>query len=509
MQKIVSTTQMREIDRVAIEEYGIPETILMENAGLESIKFLEEYGSLEGKRIGVFCGKGNNGGDGFVIARHLHLRGVDVALYLLAKQESLKGDAKLNMDIYLAIGGRMKVLLSDTDIKKHKIAIKHADLLVDAIIGTGINGELKGIYKTVVEKINEWKRFCLAIDIPTGLCSDKGAIYPLHVNADATIAFGHAKTGTMFHPAVESVGVQKAVNISFPTKVLDESPCDAFVVESSDVKTDLGVPTASAHKGNFGHAVIAGGSAGMGGAVYLASLSALKVGAGLSTAVVDKNLSSSFEIGSPEVMSFSLDGYGDAEKLLDFVKDKSSLLIGPGMGRAVEIKSFIRKLISSADVQIILDADGLNNIASNPSILQDAKSPVIITPHPGEMSRLSGLSTEQINGNRLKTAKKFSASYNCITVLKGARTVIATPAGTAFINVTGNSNLATGGSGDVLAGMIAGFIARGFEPVKASYLAVYIHGLASDIYTRESDCFSLTASKLIEFIPVAFSEISL
>lgn len=513
MLKIVSTSQIRDIDRIAINDYGIPETILMENAGLEAIRFLEEsYGSLNGRRVGVFCGKGNNGGDGFVIARHLLLMGVEVEVYLLADSGSLKGNAGLNMEIFRKIGGEVKECQTDAALGKLGVSIRHADILVDAILGIGITSELKGIYKTAVEKINKSEGFCFSVDIPTGLCSDRGAVFGLHVKADATVTFGFPKTGMVFHPAVESVGQMKAVNISFPLKLLEISPCDAYLLDGDWVSKRLSPPPPSAHKGAFGHAVITGGSPGMGGAVGLASLAALKVGAGLSTAAVSEELAGSFELGMPEVMSFPL-GKGaydpsEAQKLIQFADKKSALLIGPGMGRGGSRTDFIDRIVSSVEVPIVIDADGLYNVADKPDILKKAKSPIMVTPHPGEMARLTGSSVKEINENRLQTASEFSNKYNCIMVLKGARTVIAEPGGKAYVNPTGNPNLGSGGTGDVLSGMIAGFLAKGFEPAEAACIAVYLHGLAADIYTEENDPFSMSASNLLDYISVSISSLT-
>ena len=504
---------MREIDRKAIEDFGIPETILMENAGLESLHYLNEcLGSLDGKRIAVFCGKGNNGGDGFALARHLHISGRDCVVYLLASKEELKGDAKLNMEIYAKIGGRIKELKTDSDIKKHKIPILHADAYVDALLGTGINAPLTGIYKTIVEKMNEWRRFCLAIDIPTGLSSDAGAELGLHVKADATIALGFPATGMAFYPAAASVGKLKTVNISFPQQVLDESEFDAWLLDSDYIKGKLPARPPDAHKGHFGHAVVTGGSTGMGGAIGLAALAALKVGAGLVTAAVPKVLSQQFELTIPEVISFHLgDSLGNpdnAEAITSFCRDKSALLIGPGMKRGSILTDIVTEIVESVEVPIVLDADGINNLAPNKGALKKAKSPVVITPHPGEMAHLTGKSAKEINSDRLGTAREFSKEYNCITVLKGARTVIASPDGTAYINATGNANLASGGSGDVLSGMITGFISQSLSPVDAAIVGVYLHGLAADIYTETENQFSLSASDLLEYVPKAITKLT-
>ena len=504
---------MREIDRKAIKDFGIPETILMENAGLESLYYLNEcLGGLDGKRIAVFCGKGNNGGDGFVLARHLHISGTDCAVYLLASKKELKGDARLNMEIYANIGGTIKELKTGSDIRKHKVPILHADAFVDAILGTGINSPLKGVYKTVVEKMNDWKRFCLAIDIPTGLSSDAGAAIGLHVKADATIAFGFPATGMAFYPAAASAGKLKTVNISFPQQVLDESEFDAWLLDDDYIRAKLPSRPDDAHKGRFGHAVVTGGSTGMGGAIGLAAMAALKVGAGLVTAAVPKVLSHQFELGLKEVISFhlgdKLDNPQNAEALTEFCRDKSALLIGPGMGRGSVLTDIVTEVVESVKPPIVVDADGINNLAPNKDVLKKAKSPVVITPHPGEMARLTGKSAREINSDRLGTAREFSKEYNCITVLKGARTVVAAPDGTAYINTTGNANLASGGSGDVLSGMITGFISQSVAPVDAAAMAVYLHGLAADIYTKRENAFSMSASDLLDYLPKAISALT-
>ena len=510
--KIVSATQMREIDRLAISQYGVPELVLMENAGIQSMLFLDEcLGGLDGKRIGIFCGKGNNGGDGFVLARHLLARGLDPAVYLVARASELKGSAKTNMEAYAGMGGRIKEFLDETDLRKHKIAIRHADALVDAILGTGANAELAGMLKTAVEKINEWKRFCLSLDVPTGMSADKGAVYGLHVRADATITFGLPKIGLMFYPAAESVGRLKVADISFPPPLIESSPCEAFLIDAALVKSLLPKRPADAHKGNYGHAVVAGGSEGMGGAAGLAALSALKVGAGLSTAAVSAPLAMQFELGVMEVISLPLGATigdpGNAEKITAFAKDKSVILIGPGMGVGGGLAELVSRLVSTLNIPMIIDADGLNNIAGQKDILKSARGPVVVTPHPGEMARLTRKTAPEINADRLKAAKEFSAEFNCVTVLKGARTVIAGPDGTSYVNPTGNQNLASGGTGDVLGGMIAGFIAQGLSPIEASVVAVYVHGLAADLYTKRNDPFSLTASALINVLPSALAEV--
>lgn len=513
MIKIVSTAQMREIDRAAIEKHGIPELRLMENAGIQAMLYLEQLlGPLDRRRIGIFCGKGNNGGDGFVLARQLHARGYDPAVYLLAPRASLKESAKINMEAYATMGGRILECADESDLLKHESAIRHADALVDAILGTGFGGELKGIYKTAVEKINAWKQFCLALDIPSGLDADKGVVRPVYIHADATITFGLPKMGMMSYPAATAVGALHTANINFPEKLLNDSPFEAWLPDDAWARATLPRRPEQAHKGTYGHAVIAGGNEGMEGAAALAALAALKVGAGLSTAAVRLPLSRQFEMGTLEVMSLPLaerlDDPANADTILAFIKDKSVLLLGPGMGRGAGLESLAKKVVAGCNIPLIIDADGLNNIAPKKELLKRRTAPTIVTPHPGEMARLTGTTAGAVNADRLNCAKSFAKEFNCITVLKGARTVIAAPDGTAFINPTGNQNLASGGTGDVLGGMIAGFMAQGLTPLNAAALAVYLHGMAADNYTAAHDPYSLTASSLLAALPIAIGQIA-
>ena len=512
MIKIVSAAQMKEIDRSAIEQYGVPELALMENAGIQAMLRIEQLpGAPERPRIGIFCGKGNNGGDGFVLARHLHLRGYDPAVYLLAPRANLAGSAKINMEAYAAVGGRILECADESDLLRHETAIRHADVLVDAILGTGFGGELKGPYKMAVEKINGWKRCCLALDIPSGLDADKGIVHPLYVHADATITFGLPKVGMMSGTAATAVGTLHVANINFPEKLLADTPFEAWLPDDAWARATLPPRPAHAHKGTYGHAVIAGGNEGMEGAAALAALAALKVGAGLSTAAARLPLSRQFELGTLEVMGLPLaerlDDPANADTILAFIKDKSVLLLGPGMGRGPGLETLAAKITIGCNIPLIIDADGLNDIAPNKELLAKRNAPTIITPHPGEMARLIGITAGAVNADRLNCAKSFAKKYSCITVLKGARTVIAAPDGTAFINPTGNQNLASGGTGYVLGGMIAGFIAQGLTPLNAAALAVYLHGLAADNYTAEHDPYSLTASSLLAALPAAIRNI--
>ena len=513
MIKIVSTAQMREIDRAAIEQYGMPELVLMENAGIQAMLCLERLlGPLGRRRFGIFCGRGNNGGDGFVLARQLHVRGCGTAVYLLAPRAGLKGSAKTNMEAYAAMGGCILECADESGLLKHKTAIRHADALVDAILGTGLGGGLEGTYKAAVEIINGCKRFCLALDIPSGLDADKGIVHPLHVTADATVTFGLPKLGMMQYPGAAAAGALHIANINFPPKLIDDSPFEAWLPDEAWARATLPPRPADAHKGRYGHAVIAGGNEGMEGAAALAALAALKVGAGLSTAAVTLPLSRQFELGALEVMSLPLaerlDDPANADKILAFVKDKSVLLLGPGMGRGPALESLAAKVAAECNLPLIIDADGLNNIAPRKELLKRRTAPTVVTPHPGEMARLTGTTAGTVNADRLGCAKRFAKEFNCVTVLKGARTVIAAPDGTAFINPTGNQNLASGGTGDVLGGMIAGFIAQGLTPLNAAALAVYLHGLAADDYTAEHDPYSLTASSLLAALPAAIGRVA-
>lgn len=516
MIKALNAVQMREMDRRAINEMGVPGLVLMENAGLAVVKTIrEKIPEIRGSRVNVFAGKGNNGGDGFVVARHLMNAGVDVTVFLVAEKAEVKGDAKVNLDAFIAMGGRVKEFLIERHIKNFKLKFTHTTVVVDALLGTGATSAPKGFYGKVIEVMNGMGRLKVAVDIPSGVLSDSGIAPGVCFKADVTVTFGAPKVGMLIHPARSFVGELIVADISIPAKVLNESPCVAQVPETRDIRAMLPKRPADAHKGIFGHLLLACGSTGMGGAGALAALSALRAGTGLVTLSAPSGVATAYETGAMEAIGLPLpqtQSGGIAEeafdKFMSAVEGKSAVLIGPGLGQDPSTGRFVRKVVAQIEKPLVLDADGLNLIKDDAGVLKNRKAPTIITPHPGEMARLVKKTAMQVQSDRLGEALALAKQTGAVVVLKGAGTIIALPDGRAFINPTGNSGLASGGTGDALAGLIGGLLAQGATPENAAIAGVYIHGLTADIYAgKHGDPRSLIASDILGLLPEAIGRL--
>ena len=516
MLKIVSAAQMRAIDRRAIEEMGVPGLILMENAGINVVRAIQERhgGKVAGLRVNVFAGKGNNGGDGLAAARHLSNLGAQVTVFLAADPAQIKGDAKVNLNAFAGMGGAVKRLDEGRQLRAHKLKFMHASVVVDALFGTGFTGAPGGLNAQVIEIMNQFGAFKVAVDIPSGLAADSGAAPSVCFRADVTVAFGLPKIAHVTSPARNFVGKLVVADISLPPRAIEESACEAFLVEAEDVAAVMPPRAWDAHKGHFGHVVIAGGSPGMGGAVAMAGAGALRVGAGLVTAMPPRGLAPAYETGLPEMMTRALPeteaGTIDrtaAEPFLEFARDKTAALVGPGLTTHTSTRWFVHEVAQNLAIPLVIDADGLNLIGRDAALIKTRAAPTIVTPHPGEMGRLLGITAKEIQADRLGAAKRYAAESGAVVVLKGAGTVTATPDGPAYINHTGNNGLATGGSGDVLAGMIAGFLAQGAHPEDAAVAGVYLHGRAADLYAARYDARCLMPTDLLGLIPEAVTEL--
>lgn len=516
MIKAVTASQMREMDRRAIDEMGVPSLVLMENAGLAVVRAIrEKIPELRGSRVNVFAGKGNNGGDGFVIARHLMNAGADVTVFLVAEKAEVKGDAKVNLDAFIAMGGKLKEFLIERHIKNFKLKFMHTTVLVDALLGTGAVSAPKGFYSRVIEVMNGMGRLKVAVDIPSGVLSDSGVVPGTCFKADVTVTFGLPKVGMLIHPACAFVGELTVADISIPAKVLAESPCVAHVPEARDIRAMLPKRPADAHKGLFGHLLLACGSTGMGGAGALAALSALRAGTGLVTLSAPSGVASAYETGVMEAIGLPLPqtqsgGIAEEayERFMSSVEGKSAVLIGPGLGQDPSTGRFVRRVVAQIAKPLVLDADGLNLISDDIVVLKNRKAPTIITPHPGEMARLVKKTTMQVQSDRLGEALALARQTGAVVVLKGAGTIIALADGRAFINPTGNNGLASGGTGDTLAGLIGGFLAQGASPENATIAGVYIHGMTADIYAgKHGDPRSLIASDILGLLPEAIGRL--
>ncbi len=527
--KIVTAAEMREIDRVTSERHGVPSLALMENAGSAVAAFvLGRYP--QAHRIGIVCGKGNNGGDGFVAARKLREAGRAVTVVLLADPSELKGDAA---EMFRRMGQAPLILRSAEDLRSEvgRKALA-GDLLIDALLGTGFRPPVTGFYADAIRLLNSTGLPVVAVDIPSGADADAmqapptlspkaGATRVGHpqdespvVRADAVVTFTAPRPAHIF--ANLTAGPTVCSWIGSPSEAI-ASQLKLEVITAGDIARFAERRDPEAHKGSFGHVLVVGGSTGKAGAAAMAGMAALRCGAGLVTVATAKSVLSTVAGFAPEIMTEPLTEtetgaismraleYGKFDAL---VEGKTVIALGPGFSRHTEAAQFARSVFDMHYLPLVIDADGLNAFADCPAKLDGHRRPLVLTPHPGEMARLTGLSTRDIQKERIAVARKFAAERHAIVVLKGHRTVIAQPDGTAWINPTGNPGMASGGTGDVLTGMIAGFIAQRPDDVLGAVLAgVYLHGLGGDIARNLVGEHSLVATDILAMLPLAFDRV--
>ena len=509
--KACFASEMRGVDKAASEIGGIPSIVLMENAAMACVEELKnDFANLSEKSVAVFCGKGNNGGDGFAIARHLYNMGIDVAVYLVCGNE-FKGDAKINFDIIKRMNINIDVI---SDIEDLKYIVRSYDIIVDAIFGTGISGTVRGISYDVISEINDNAKYIMAgVDVPSGINSDSGEICGVCIKADKTVTFAAYKVGMLMFPAADYVGKAVVKNISIPDYIIDGQNLKINVIDDKFVRSNFPKRENNSQKGDYGKVLVIAGSAGMTGAAYLSSQTAVTTGSGLVTLAVPSSLNGAMEAKTTEVMTVPLSdkngriSAGAIDEILKRVDKADTVLIGPGLGRCDDVSEVVESVLEYSKVPVIIDADGINAVAENMKALSSCTCPVIFTPHTVEMSRLTGLEREYIEDNRLVTAKEFAEENGVTLILKGHHTIVTGQDGEQYINITGNSGLATGGSGDVLAGTVASLVSRGINETVASAMAVYIHGLAGDIAKDKYGIESVTASKVMECIPCALRQI--
>jgi NAD(P)H-hydrate epimerase len=513
--KVVIAKEMQNIDRKAIEEYGLPGIVLMENAGNGVVSsLLKRFPDIQNKKVGVFAGKGNNGGDGLAITRLLTDKGIATVVYLLSKKDMLKGDAKTNLEKAEEMGVKIFEITSLDDFKAVKDNILKNDIFIDAIFGTGLNSGVKGYYADVIRFINSSGKFILSIDIPSGLSSDTGEIIGEHIKAGMTVSLCLPKIGEIMYPAAEYAGDLEVVDIGIPESIINKEDIKINLIEERYIVKMLPKRRPDTHKGTYGHLVVIAGSRGKGGAAALSSLSALRAGAGLVTLALPECLNVSFEAAIPEVMTLPLPDTDEGtinesafDMLIEFLEGKSAVLIGPGITTNHSTSSLIKNLIKKLSCPMLIDADGLNIVADEIKLLKGKKSPVIVTPHPGEMAKLLNTTSKKVQGDRIGAGRRLATKYGIYVILKGARTIIATPDGDVYINPTGNPGMATAGTGDVLSGIIAGFLCQGLSAKDSSILGVYLHGMAGDISASNLSQTALIASDLIRALPEVIKRI--
>lgn len=499
----LSTRQIsREIDRRTIEEFGVPGVVLMENAGRAvASAILAEYPSA--RKMAVICGAGNNAGDGFVIARHLISSGNDVSVHIAQKKQRYKGDAKTNLDSLLEIGGDVR------ELEGKLPRIKDTDVIIDAIFGTGLDRDVGGFYERLIKFINRRSVPCVSVDIPSGLDADTGRPMGAAVRADMTVTFAPPKLGMWVYPGVDYAGKLCVADITIPKLLEEDIPFELLTFQKC--RGLIRKREADSHKGTYGHLLVLAGSPGKSGAAVLCADAALRAGSGLVTLGVPESISPAVEEKTTEVMSVSLKSSKDGtfhpdaheEVLRELEGKKTALAVGPGISTSKSTGKFLEKVVTQCEVPAVLDADALNIISKNPEILRKTKVPAVITPHPGEMARLCGAGTKQVQSDRVGISTRFSEQYGCYVVLKGARTVVSTPGGEMFINPTGNSAMATAGTGDVLTGIIGGLAAQGYGSLQSCLLGVFLHGHAADLLLDETGAAGFTASEISRKIPAS------
>ena len=515
MMWLVTPEQMKKLDRQTIQEAKIPGLTLMERAGTGVVDYLlRHYGSPKGKKVVVFCGKGNNGGDGLVIARLLHAKGALLKVVMLAPYQELSKDAKTMYRRFKKKAKPSQIFVLPNQ-KKLASETHNAHLIIDALLGTGLSSFVHEPYATAIETINAAEGFTVAVDLPSGLHSETGAILGIAVQANLTVTFGCPKIGLYVGEAIDQVGSIQVVDIGIPSEFVESMNPQAQLLTQELIRPLIPARRASSHKGTFGHAGIVAGSPGKAGAPALAALGALRIGTGLVTVATPQTVTPIVESKLLEVMSLALPetpdhllGLEAGPALQHFCQNKSSLAFGPGIGIAPSTAKLLSDLLPQLEVPCVLDADALNNMISHLEVFSHMKHLPVLTPHPGEMARLlAHTSSRTINTDRIGIAKAFAIQHRVILVLKGANTVIANPQGQIAICPTGNPGMASAGMGDVLTGMIAGLLAQGLTAWDAAQAGVYLHGLAGDLAALTQGEPGLIASDLISSIPQALTNV--
>lgn len=512
---LVTANEMREMDRKTMESFGLPGRLLMENAGQGATRILKNhFTDLAQKNIAVLAGSGNNGGDGFVMARYLSQMGVAVTVYLLAHASAAKGDAKENLNLLAPLGIPVIEIHDKSLFEKHKTALRHHDIYIDAILGTGLKSAVRGIFKDTIEFLNNSDKPVFAVDIPSGLDTDTGQPHGTSINAQITATFAFPKIGHVLFPGASYTGILEIVDIGIPPHIAESVAPSQYLLTENRVRKYMQPRPPDAHKGTTGHLLVLSGSPGKTGAAALTAMSAMRSGAGLVTLGIPASLNPILEIQTTEVMTCPLpeDKTGRlSDSSLNRIKDlwegKKCIAIGPGLGVTNGTKKLVSKIIRECDIPLVIDADGLTCIEGNTTLLKNNNSPTILTPHPGEMARLTGASVTSIQKDRITSARIFAQTFNVHLVLKGARTVVAHPNGNIFVNTTGNSGMASGGMGDVLTGIIAGFVTQGYAPEAATHMGVYLHGAVADTLSKEYGPIGFLATDIIDVLPVAIGKL--
>ncbi|HJZ73565.1 MAG TPA: NAD(P)H-hydrate dehydratase [Vicinamibacterales bacterium] len=506
---------MREADRRTIEDIGIPSLVLMENAGRQAVAAMEAiYGDLLDRHVGVLCGRGNNGGDGFVVARTLVQRGVDVSVFLIGSVADVRGDARVNLEILGRLGLTVVEVADSQAWELHVSEVNDCTLIVDAIFGTGLKAPVSGFIESVITDVNASGIPVVSIDLPSGLSADSADPIGPSIDAGLTITIAAPKLPLVLPPGELRSGDIVIADIGIPGEVIEAVEGPRVDLLTRGAMRDLITPrTSDSHKGDYGRVLVVAGSRGKTGAAHLAAIGALRSGAGLVTVATPASCQPVIAAMAPEYMTEALletdEGLDvdEIDRLFEMARDV--IAIGPGLGQAKATREFIRQVVDRATMPLVVDADALNAFADAPDRLTGREGrDIIITPHPGEMARLVGMSTHEVQASRLEVARNFATAHHLFVVLKGHRTLVATPDEKVFINPTGNPGMATGGTGDVLTGMIAAWLAQLLDAEAACKLAVYLHGLAGDLTESDEGEVAMTSADVAAHLGAAMIEMT-
>jgi NAD(P)H-hydrate epimerase len=513
--KVAKVDEMKDLDRRATEEFGISEDLLMENAG-QAVYFVisQELGIKDNKFV-VFCGGGNNGGDGLVVARKIHSSGGEVKVFLLDDEAKFKGAARKNFEIV----SRMPIEMSRVSSIDSVIPeLLDCDAIVDAIFGTGLVRKVSGIHKDIIQLINESQSAVFSVDIPSGINGDTGQVMGAAVQADYTVTFGLPKLGNMLYPGHDHCGKLYVSHISFPPSLYDSRATKVAI----NNPVELPERARDTHKGSYGKALFIAGSSSYLGAPYFSALSFLKAGGGLSYLATPKSISPFIASKGSEIVfvpqketasgSIALE---NKDELLEFCQAVDMVVLGPGLSLAQETQELVRKLAPKINKPLLIDGDGITAVAEDLGKIRKREAPTILTPHLGEMARITKMDVSEINKNRVDVLQRTTKELNSIIILKGAHSLIGYPDGTVFINVSGNSGMATAGSGDVLTGTIAAMYGLGLALEDAVRMGVFVHGFSGDVAAVDKGEDGMTAQDILDYLPEAmklyrdnFAEIS-
>ncbi len=511
--KLITPSIMKEWEGNIFSQYGIPSFLFMEQAGASLFRFIKDKVKLDyTKKIAVISGKGNNGGDGIVCARYLMEAGYDVTLFALFEGMPKGEDAKLNFEFYKKSGGRVYHISEDL-ISEFKERIKIYSFIVDAILGIGVKREVDGLYKEIIQIVNKMEVPVLSVDTPSGVDLSNGKVLGSAIKATYTITFGIPKIGLYVYPGRYFAGEVFVEKVGFPSKDIQKFKTDDLLIDENMVLSIFPKRIPWGHKGTFGKVLTISGSKGLTGAAYLASMGVLKAGGGLSYLVIPESLDGQIKSMTPEIITIPVEekdghiAYNAYDDIMKKIDDVDAFVIGPGLGISEGVKRLVYAIISDSNKPFVLDADGINAISHNPEVLNDVKVPFVITPHPGELGRILDLPAHKVDEDRVDIAKEVSKKYkNMVLVLKGATTIVAKD-GISYYNITGNSGMATAGSGDVLSGIIGAFLGRGIGVVESSILGVYVHGKSGDMAASYKGESGIIATDLLAYLPYVLKTI--